>query len=76
MALTQAIHSRQTRSQVHLILIIPDNQEYAHMSELHAKANKAGIDVTVASKSILEFIRQVAFHRSQRQKWDMSPDAE
>lgn len=71
MALTQAIHARQTRSQVHLILIIPDNQEYTHMSELHTKANEAGIDVTITSKNTLEFIRQVAFHRFQRQQWSM-----
>lgn len=76
MALSQAIHRRQTKSQVHLILLVPDNQEYPHMADIHKKAYEQGVDVTVTSKSILEFIRQVAFHRFQRQKWDMSPDAE
>lgn len=47
MALSQAIHARKTKSHVHLILIIPDDQKYSHMTEIHAKASEAGVDITV-----------------------------
>ena len=76
MALYQAIEARKVKSQVFLIIIVPDNQEYPHMTEIHAKASEAGVDVTITPKSTLEFIKQATFHRFQRQGWDMSPDAE
>jgi hypothetical protein len=45
------------------------------MTDIHKKASESGIEITVIPKDGLEFIRQAALYRFQRQQWDMRPDA-